>query len=1394
MAGLIKNQILKHLSKFTKNLSPDKIKLSTLKGEGDLTNLELDEEMLMDLLDLPTWLRLTKAYCNRVQAKVQWTKLKSQPIYLYLDEVIVEVETCNEPRQSTSNSNTPSLEPSGTKYGFVDRVVDGISLSINSVIINFISNSFKASIQLSRLNLKSKSPTFLDVDLRRTRIRDPDRGEILLFKELEWMTTRIEASGLETCQSLCTTPLRLIANQSKIRISLKKRLSDSSVISSRVQLLLDDLLWVLTDSQLKAAIVFAQSLNDVIEKSSAQSKMAASGRVQVASSPTSAQPIPQQQRPTNQNQSAVSNLFKRFDIVETSYHLYTGRIDLHLCGDMNVESDNDRCALALKAGLGEDYSKLLDCGAMQVTFTKLAIDHYPYHPAGSDRRHWMGFNEYMMSRNDWAQKLLGEFREEVMRARIKAQEVSPQSSPLHGPKKPGSQKPRPRLLECCYVLRLEDFTIYRVSTPDRTRNRPKKFLSSDKKKLHLPPDMSAVHIEHTEYYFPENVDYPVPHANIFAQLNPIQLTLDYLTIIWLDAFILKLASSVKAELNPDCIEPPPAEHKDIKFEALMPRVVLLEEEKRPEQPDRPGGLQIQVSRLTMTNCRLDENSSKANLQQCLQQFKNGQLFVTGDYPNKQTDLVSLAPELLKYAVTDERIEERSDFNEILRQGNSDGLETYFNLTTNSLKSDAASDVWFIACEQFWAEFIDVPKSKNRPIPFIESFPIELWVSFPQASRLAEEVHRRRSRTGSRSSLRRLKQYYSLDSNGSSIDSDENSSSSVNAPSQMALCNVLIKLPRRVIIQIDHYQFIFLMRLSETLSKYQSEIEKINEAMFPRDPNAVVKPRKICVAMTIEEIEIAMICLPIINRNNTSDESEPPLKHRTESADSPVSPSPTSTDTTGTPEPSDNTPETPSIISKSYSDSELVPGEHATPPQILVEGCDLAQQYSCTSSSSGLPSRSQTDESINSTTSVKKGSFFSTMDVHVAFSKGIGRLGNLADKMKSNLDISDDSSVISEDWDSSSLKSGMSSDDEDFVVLGLSEYDKVAPAFSPKPRASSETESSFDESDRISEKTLNTEQNHSNNDSQKMLVVTYRIHHTELIAQIINEDMSLKLQLQHIQPCVHGDLNPDEFITQFMMNSREKGCTPPRLDYFPVKLRFDSGPSVVGEAPPSGDDEKGCMDVRIDDYALKLPMSALIGMLELMEDEVLPSIFPMNININNVQLSLQEDRPLAYTTTPDPIPIDLFIQQAVIRRTDDGLFTIEAASDVSTNQNDRLTRSASLSSNNTEVLPPITCDGTASAVAPPVNEELKRELERVRSENVEMRTRLELLERYHSLVDSCVADGLTSDIILERCQNYDKISVENASLREQLESLRDDKQSLMSALHLLQDELIQSKHK
>ncbi len=77
-------------------------------------------------------------------------------------------------------------------------------------------------MQLSRILLESRSPTWAKTDLRMTRIKDTDKGEVLIFKELSWQTVRIEAKATNNDD---LTPLRLITNQARCRMTIKKRMA-----------------------------------------------------------------------------------------------------------------------------------------------------------------------------------------------------------------------------------------------------------------------------------------------------------------------------------------------------------------------------------------------------------------------------------------------------------------------------------------------------------------------------------------------------------------------------------------------------------------------------------------------------------------------------------------------------------------------------------------------------------------------------------------------------------------------------------------------------------------------------------------------------------------------------------------------------------------------------------------------------------------------------------------------------------------------------------------------------------------------------------------------------------------------------------------------------------------
>ena len=166
-----------------------------------------------------------------------------------------------------------------------------------------------------------------------------------------------------------------------------------------------------------------------------------------------------------------------------------------------------------------------------------------FYIAGGERKNWFRYTDNQGSRNPWVKELFSAFKKEASKAKecIYSPSASPshtgvkkttQNVPVNQSKAPPTRPPAPtsgqgqgspklkqrrstKLLESCYVVKIEEFTVYQVSTADNKRNNPQRFLSSDKKHLHLPPDMSVIHAEFTDYFFPEGIDFPGNYMQIY---------------------------------------------------------------------------------------------------------------------------------------------------------------------------------------------------------------------------------------------------------------------------------------------------------------------------------------------------------------------------------------------------------------------------------------------------------------------------------------------------------------------------------------------------------------------------------------------------------------------------------------------------------------------------------------------------------------------------------------------------------------------------------------------------------------------------------------------------------------------------------------------------------------
>ncbi|XP_064491851.1 bridge-like lipid transfer protein family member 3A [Pseudopipra pipra] len=1387
MAGIIKKQILKHLSRFTKNLSPDKINLSTLKGQGQLTNLELDEEVLQNVLELPTWLAITRVYCNKASIRIQWTKLKTHPICLYLDKVEVEMRTCEEPRPPNGQSPI-ALAAGQSEYGFAEKVVEGMFIVVNSITIKIHSKAFHASFELWQLQGYSVNPNWQQSDLRLTRITDPQRGEVLTFKELTWQTLRIEADATDNGdQDPVTTPLRLITNQGRIQISLKRRTKDCNVVASKLMFLLDDLLWVLTDSQLKAMMKYAESLSEAMEKSAQQRKSLAPESVQVTPPAPSAQQSWAQPFGGSPSPSSIGQYFDKHDMKESSYHLLISRLDLHICDDSHA-----REAGALKHGmLG---------GAIQLTFRRMAFDYYPFHRAGDACKHWVRYSEAMETRGQWARKLVSEFQSKIEKlyeemdpafARTPLSPFkkkpdappSPQRSPPEKGRAPPTSLPRlrqppwHRLRSSCVLLRVDDLDVHQVSTAGQQSKKPSTLVSCRRKFFKLPDQVSAIHIEFTEYYFPDNQDFPVPCPNLYVQLNGLILTLDTASVLWINLFCLDLYRSLEQFKAIYKLEDSGKrdEHVDVRLDGFRLKLNIPVDKKVTDHRDRPQSLCIGTSEVTATNTRHGPSCGCQDLQSLFRRFAGSEFFHSGysEFPRAQGSFSLLHTLFLRHAYqVDDRPQKHPGLPQLLH------------------KTSASEDLWSVNFTELALGFEGAESSKGRALSFIDPFPLSIWACLPKRWRQAQ-ISKRQELAASEVKIKPSASFSNHSKNENlsrehgicqRSKTDQDLKNIYKAPETMdvlgesdcevddgvdseeleasADIHVLMSSSVHVKVRLNHYQYLVLLRMKEVLQTLQEQLAQDTQEVTgcPLDPMSA------CVGVMFHSAEVALLMNPapgsvpegrsldsdttsLIESELSPSDSKEGLVAEEKELKSESSSEKGVCSSSELPEDSEvgstSASVLPESLPRSASDGALsaAPCGKGTEEKGLIEEAHeavealVAERPAETSSQPqsppALPSSPTSDvqpsgsggvaldvqaeliplrnievelsSALHITKDATKEALHVTMDLtkeamsltkdalslsrdrmtstvqrmlslppardsvpkaeEGAVTPGGGRMRFFSMKRTPSQHSFDTTSV-----DGSGPEDGLSVDSDGsdgFVLLTDSEpsLDPLSSRQLPQAHGDSGSRTSLVAED---EGGLSPEVNSSTSQSedpslQLVSVLVLKMNEVNCGIEARGDDLSVAVQVMNVVPEQLNNVGMWQYLRGYVAvgapGVEEPAAPVPSPPQPQLCLRLDGGPAAAAHSPLA--ERNGLLRVLLRGCHTQLCTSSLTGLGPFLEDEIIPEVIPMEIEVVDAKITMQDDSPRVYPTSPGPVPITLAVDHVVVRRRDDGVFYLTA---------------------------------------------------------------------------------------------------------------------------------------
>lgn len=261
-------------------------------------------------------------------------------------------------------------------------------------------------------------------------------------------------------------------------------------------------------------------------------------------------------------------------------------------------------------------------------------------------------------------------------------------------------------------------------------------------------------------------------------------------------------------------------YMDVKIEAILPRFVFESVTDVTSQRDRPKVMQAQISRLLLTNIR-EMGSSRADLAQALSSLQEGSLVFSSGFPSREGDMCVVTDRILSHVAAADVLPTiktngtGSPMAEETGSGSTPNFAPKYALWTEP------RDVWCIKFDPIWVEFLGARSvGLSKSVAFVDAVPITLWV------------------------------------HGKSADNGFPNEISVEGASvnRNADLHVIGHVSNMVSVQIDHYQFLFLLRLSEQLTELGT--------FLSLDRNRILKEKasetSMIVGCVIPQVEVTLV--------------------------------------------------------------------------------------------------------------------------------------------------------------------------------------------------------------------------------------------------------------------------------------------------------------------------------------------------------------------------------------------------------------------------------------------------------------------------------------------------------------------------------------------------------